>query len=81
MGQTTLKKTCNEYQHDSVQKSLRPCALDKSSLSIGRVRAATGDRTVMSARYNGFNQFLHRINDEGNLEFHFVVTCSAILLL
>ena len=39
-----LKKLSNEYQHDRVsmvfKRALCPCALDKSSLSIGRVKTA-----------------------------------------
>ena len=35
---TTQRELFNEYQHDSFRKSLHPCALDESSLSIGRVK-------------------------------------------
>ena len=38
----TLAELSNEYQHERVlngfPKYLRPCALDKSTLSIGRVK-------------------------------------------
>ena len=41
-SESTQRELSNEYQHDRVldgfQKSLRPCSLDKSSLSIGRVK-------------------------------------------
>ena len=42
LPESTLRELSNEYQHDKVskdgfQKSLHPCALDESSLSIGRV--------------------------------------------
>ena len=40
--ESTQQELSNEYQHDRVldvfQKSLRPCALEKSSLSIERVK-------------------------------------------
>ena len=39
-----MKAISSEYQHrqdlDGFQKSLHPCALDKNSLSIGRVNIA-----------------------------------------
>ena len=39
--ESTQRELSNEYHHDRVldvfQKSLHPCALDESSLSIGRV--------------------------------------------
>ena len=35
----SARANSNEYQHDSFQKSLHPCALDKSySLSIGKLK-------------------------------------------
>ena len=39
-SESTQQNISNEYQHDRVegfQKSLGPCALDESGLSIGRV--------------------------------------------
>ena len=40
-SESTQRELSNEYQHDRVwiffQKSLNPCALDKSTLCIGRV--------------------------------------------
>ena len=40
--ESTWRELSNEYQHDRVsiicQKSLHSCALDESSLSIGRVK-------------------------------------------
>ena len=42
-SESTQPELSNEYQHDRVkmvfQKSLHPCALGKSSLSIGRVKS------------------------------------------
>ena len=35
---STQRELSNEYQHDGFQKSVHPCALDESSLSIGRVK-------------------------------------------
>ena len=41
-SKSTQRELSNEYQHNRVKmvfkKSLRPCALDKSSFSIGRVK-------------------------------------------
>ena len=40
-SESTQRELSNEYQHDRVWvffKYLRPCAFDKSSLSIGRVK-------------------------------------------
>ena len=41
-SESTQRELSNEYQHDRVwgfyQKPVRPFALDKSSLSIGRVK-------------------------------------------
>ena len=42
LSESSQGELSNEYQHDRVwmifKKTLHPCALDKSSLSIGRVR-------------------------------------------
>ena len=41
-SESTQVELSNEYQHDMVKmvfKSLRPCALDESSLSIRRVKS------------------------------------------
>ena len=41
-SESTRRELFNEYQHDRVykklKKTLHPCALDESSLSIGRVK-------------------------------------------
>ena len=39
-AESTQKELANEYQHglDVLHKSLRPCLLDESSLSIGGVK-------------------------------------------
>ena len=36
-SESTQRKLSNEYQHNRVQKSFHPCAVDKSSHTIGRV--------------------------------------------
>ena len=72
----TQRELSNEYQHDRVSmvfnKSLYPCALYESSLSIGRVKCAAIEVTKMP------------LSSPGALEFgilFFFVTFSAMLWL
>ena len=50
----TLRELSNEYQHDRIyiffQKSLRPCALDESILSIGRLNSAVDSLVAKSLK-------------------------------
>ena len=50
-SESTRQELSNEYQHDSVtmifKKSLRPCALDENSFSIGRVNKKYIRRSVV----------------------------------
>ena len=53
-SERTQRELSNEYQtwqgYDGFQKSLRPCASDGSSLSIGRVKGCWGCTNLFWAR-------------------------------
>ena len=52
-SESTQQGISNGYQHDNFQEVLRPCALDESRLSIGRVK----DNTSINSPINSFNNF------------------------
>ena len=56
LPESTLRELSNEYQHnrvskDGFQKSLHPCALDESSLSIGRVYYVGGMNHLIKSKH------------------------------
>ena len=63
-SKSTQRELSNGYQHDRVQiikESLHCCALEKSSLSIGRVKGCTNHNSGRS---------LHRATTETDYSLH-----------